>query len=93
MSAPRLPVSDLAFTGHYAIQGNYNGFQVWDVADPAHPALAASVVCPTEQGDVSVFHNLLFGVALIFLLQWIFLGDLRSAVIVSAIHPPKKGVR
>ena len=52
--------SDLAFTGHYAIQGNYNGFQVWDIADPAHPTLAASVVCPTEQGDVSVFRNLLF---------------------------------
>ena len=52
--------SDLAFTGHYAIQGNFNGFQVWDVADPAHPVMAASVVCPTEQGDVSVFHNLLF---------------------------------
>jgi hypothetical protein len=52
--------SDLAFTGHYAIQGNFNGFQVWDIADPAHPVLAASVVCPTEQGDVSVFHDLLF---------------------------------
>jgi hypothetical protein len=52
--------SDLAFTGHYAIQGNYNGFRVWDIADPAHPALAAAVVCPTEQGDVSVYHNLLF---------------------------------
>jgi len=52
--------SDLAFTGHYAIQGNYNGFQVWDIADPAHPVLASSVVCPTEQGDVSVYHDLLF---------------------------------
>ncbi|MFL5384747.1 MAG: LVIVD repeat-containing protein [Longimicrobiaceae bacterium] len=52
--------SDLAFTGHYAIQGNYNGFQVWDIADPAHPVLAASVVCPTEQGDVSVYKHLLF---------------------------------
>jgi heavy metal efflux system protein len=35
----------------------------------------------------TVFHNLLFGVALIFLLQWMFLGDLRSAVIVSATIP------
>jgi hypothetical protein len=52
--------SDLAFTGHYVIQGNYNGFQVWDVADPAHPVLASAVVCPTEQGDVSVYHDLLF---------------------------------
>ncbi|NIP81946.1 MAG: hypothetical protein GWM90_23100, partial [Gemmatimonadetes bacterium] len=29
--------SDLAFTGDYAIQGNYNGFQVWDISDPEHP--------------------------------------------------------
>jgi cobalt-zinc-cadmium resistance protein CzcA len=35
----------------------------------------------------TVFHNLLFGVALIFVLQWMFLGDLRSAVIVSATIP------
>src|SRR5688572_27525567 len=25
--------SDLAFTGKYAIQGNYNGFQVWDISN------------------------------------------------------------
>ncbi len=35
----------------------------------------------------TVFENLIFGVALIFLLQWLFLGDLRSAVIVSATIP------
>jgi heavy metal efflux system protein len=35
----------------------------------------------------TVFHNLVFGVALIFLLQWLFLGDLRSAVVVSATIP------
>ena len=29
--------SDLAFTGKYAIQGNYNGIQVWDISDPANP--------------------------------------------------------
>jgi cobalt-zinc-cadmium resistance protein CzcA len=32
-------------------------------------------------------HNLLFGVALIFLIQWVFLGDLRCALIVSATIP------
>ena len=26
--------SDLAFTGNYAIQGNYNGYQVWDISQP-----------------------------------------------------------
>src|SRR4029078_3215967 len=29
----------------------------------------------------TVLHNLLFGVALIFLIQWVFLGDLRCALI------------
>ena len=31
--------SDLAFTGNYVIQGNYNGFQVWDISNPARPTL------------------------------------------------------
>ena len=35
----------------------------------------------------TVLHNLIFGCALVFLIQWIFLGDLRSAVIVSANIP------
>ncbi|MBV9824945.1 MAG: efflux RND transporter permease subunit [Alphaproteobacteria bacterium] len=35
----------------------------------------------------TVLHNLLFGVALIFLIQWVFLGNLRSAIIVSATIP------
>lgn len=52
--------SDLAFTGKYAIQGNYNGFQFWDISDPAHPVLAKGYVCPASQSDVSVYKNLLF---------------------------------
>ena len=35
----------------------------------------------------TVLENLVVGIALIFLVQWIFLGDLRSAVIVSATIP------
>ena len=35
----------------------------------------------------TVLHNMALGVALIFLLQWLFLGDLRSALIVSATIP------
>ena len=38
--------SDLAFTGKYAIQGNYNGFQVWDISNPAKPTLATGVSLP-----------------------------------------------
>ena len=35
----------------------------------------------------TVMHNLLFGCLLIFMIQWIFLGDLRSAVIVGLNIP------
>ncbi|PRC91956.1 efflux RND transporter permease subunit [Solimicrobium silvestre] len=35
----------------------------------------------------TVLENLVVGIALIFLVQWIFLGNLRSAVIVSATIP------
>src|SRR5207344_1263253 len=35
----------------------------------------------------TVLHNMLFGIALIVLLQWVFLGNLRSAVIVGATIP------
>jgi hypothetical protein len=52
--------SDLAFTGNYAIQGNYNGFQVWDISTPSRPVLATSYFCPASQSDVSVYRNLLF---------------------------------
>ena len=52
--------SDLAFTGNYAIQGNYNGIQVWDISDPANPASVITYVCPASQSDVSVYRNLLF---------------------------------
>jgi hypothetical protein len=52
--------SDLAFTGKYAIQGNYNGWQIWDISNPAAPTITAAYVCPASQSDVSVYKNLLF---------------------------------
>ena len=52
--------SDLAFTGDYAIQGNYNGIQVWDISNPAEPDLVIEYLCPASQSDVSVYENLLF---------------------------------
>jgi hypothetical protein len=52
--------SDVAFAGHYLIQGNFRGFQVWDVADPVHPRLVHAETCPEQQNDVSVYRNLLF---------------------------------
>jgi heavy metal efflux system protein len=35
----------------------------------------------------TVLHNMFFGCLLVFVIQWIFLGDLRSAIIVSANIP------
>ncbi len=35
----------------------------------------------------TVMHNLIFGCLLIFFMQWLFLGDLRSAIIVGANIP------
>lgn len=35
----------------------------------------------------TVLHNLIFGCLLVFLIQWVFLGDLRSAVIVGINIP------
>ncbi len=56
----RLVNSDLSFLGRYAIQGNYSGWQVWDIANPVKPTLAEAYVCPGSQSDVSVYRNLLF---------------------------------
>ena len=52
--------SDLAFYGSYVIQGNFSGYQVWDVSDVAHPKLHTAWVCPGSQSDVSVYGHLMF---------------------------------
>ena len=52
--------SDLAFTGNYAIQGSFNGYQVWDISNPTAPTLRTAYYCPASQSDVSVYKNLLF---------------------------------
>ena len=46
-----------------------------------------------DRGDLvaitvqTVLHNMFFGIALIFAIQWMFLGDLRCAIIVAATIP------
>ena len=46
-----------------------------------------------DRGDLvqvtvhTVLHSLVFGIALIFVIQWVFLGDLRAALIVAATIP------
>ena len=52
--------SDLAFSGRHLVQGNFSGFLVWDIGDPAHPVMQKAFVCPTDQGDPSIYGNLLF---------------------------------
>ncbi|MEN9592487.1 MAG: hypothetical protein RJA21_954 [Gemmatimonadota bacterium] len=52
--------SDLAFTGNYVIQGNYNGPVVWDISNPSAPKLVVAYECPASQNDVSVYKNLMF---------------------------------
>lgn len=52
--------TDLAFQGGYAFVGNYEGFTVADISDPAHPKAVARVECPGGQNDISVSGDLLF---------------------------------
>ncbi len=52
--------SDLAFRGNYVYQGNFAGFSIWDVSDPANPTLASAYPCISAQGDPSIIGNLLF---------------------------------
>lgn len=52
--------SDLAFRGNLVYQGNFAGFSIWDVSNPASPKMVSVVQCITSQGDPSVVGNLLF---------------------------------
>jgi hypothetical protein len=52
--------SDLAFRGDLIYQGNFSGFSVWDVSNPRQPVNLSTVVCATDQGDPSIYGNLLF---------------------------------
>jgi hypothetical protein len=52
--------SDLTFFDHYAVQGNFAGFQIFDLSDPAEPEVVTEVLCPGGQGDPSVYGDLLF---------------------------------
>ena len=52
--------SDLAFRGNLVYQGNFAGFVIYDVSNPAQPQILSTVQCITSQGDPSVVGNLLF---------------------------------
>jgi hypothetical protein len=57
-SAEREISSDIAFWGHYAIHGNYDGFRIVDISAPGDPKLVAHPRCNGDQGDVFVHENL-----------------------------------
>jgi hypothetical protein len=51
--------SDLAFQGDHVFVGNFGGFSIYDIGDPAKPELVSQVSCPAQQNDVSVHGDLL----------------------------------
>ncbi|NUP17892.1 MAG: hypothetical protein HOZ81_17730, partial [Streptomyces sp.] len=51
--------TDLAFQGDYAFVGNFAGFVIYDISDPAKPKTVSQVSCPAQQNDVSVHGDLL----------------------------------
>jgi hypothetical protein len=52
--------SDLAFRGNMVYQGNFAGFSIWDVSNPAKPSMVSVTSCITSQGDPTIVGNLLF---------------------------------
>ena len=52
--------SDIAFKDNVVYVGNFSGFSAYDVSNPAQPQLLSVVHCATDQGDPSVYGNLLF---------------------------------
>ncbi len=52
--------SDFVFRGNYLYQGNFGGFQIWDISNPASPVRVSTTICTTDQGDPSIWGNLLF---------------------------------
>ncbi len=52
--------SDLAFRGNYVVQGNYDGYEIFDITNPRNPRSIQQVVCRGSQSDVSVYGNLIF---------------------------------
>jgi hypothetical protein len=47
--------SDLAFHGNLAFAGNYDGFRIFNIRNPARPRLLADVRCRAVQSDLTVF--------------------------------------
>ncbi len=50
--------TDIAFWGKYGVQGNWNGFRILDLSAPGNPKLVSFERCEGNQGDVSVWGNI-----------------------------------
>jgi hypothetical protein len=51
--------SDLAFWGHLAFHGDYDGFRIVDISDPDNPQLVSRTRCNGDQGDIVVWDDIL----------------------------------
>jgi LVIVD repeat len=50
--------TDIAFWGKFAIQGNWDGFNIRDIRNPDNPKQVGRAFCEGDQGDVVVFKNI-----------------------------------
>src|SRR5918992_6299661 len=50
--------TDIAFWGKYAIQGNWDGFNIRDISAPGNPRQVSRTFCDGDQGDVLVYRNI-----------------------------------
>jgi hypothetical protein len=50
--------TDIAFWGKFAIQGNWDGFNIRNIKDPDNPTQVGRAFCNGPQGDVVVFKNI-----------------------------------
>ena len=50
--------TDIAFWGKYAVQGNWDGFNIRDVSAPGNPRTVSRTFCDGNQGDVIVWENI-----------------------------------
>jgi hypothetical protein len=52
--------TDLAFWGNTLVQGDSRGLRIFDISNPASPALLSDFACNGAYGDVSIWGNLVF---------------------------------
>jgi hypothetical protein len=51
--------TDIAFWGKFAIQGNWDGFNIRDIRDPDNPKQYSRTFCQGDQGDVIVYKDII----------------------------------